>query len=198
MTNKEILTNCILLLQPNFYSITIKYKVDPELLLNTFAKMKGYNLSTELAKSAGTISKLLKELFPNRDKTCAKAHSYILSEFGLKFCSGCSSIKEVSEFRLNNTKKDGLQGECKPCHYVGTKITQTERSSTYRSNKLYRTPSWANIASISEFYLNCPPGYHVDHIIPLQGDKVSGLHVVNNLQYLSAKDNLSKSNKFEP
>ena len=196
MTNKEILTNCILILQPNFYTITSKYKVDPEVLLNTFSKMKGYNLSVELAKSAATVSKLLKELFPNREKTSAKVHSYILSEFGLKFCSGCDTIKPVEEFRLNNTKKDGLQGECKACHYIGTKLTQTERSSTYRCNKLLRTPKWADNAKIKDIYLNCPTGYHVDHIIPLQGELVSGLHVEYNLQYLPAKDNLSKSNKF--
>lgn len=145
MTNKEILTNCILILQPNFYIITSKYKVNPEVLLTTLSKMKGYNLSVELDKSAATVSKLLKELFPNREKTSAKVHSYILSEFGLKFCSGCSTIKPVEEFRLNNTKKDGLQVECKACHYIGTKLTQTERSSTYRCSKLLRTPKWADI-----------------------------------------------------
>ncbi len=74
----------------------------------------------------------------------------------------------------------------------------------YRAAKLQRTVSWANTKLIQEIYLNARnlsedsgESYHVDHIIPLQGKKVSGLHVETNLQILKSKDNSSKSNKFE-
>lgn len=62
--------------------------------------------------------------------------------------------------------------------------------------KKQRVPSWANLEHIKEIYTNCPEGYHVDHIVPLQGENVSGLHVEYNLQYLNASDNCRKGNIY--
>jgi hypothetical protein len=60
-----------------------------------------------------------------------------------------------------------------------------------------RTPAWANLDAIKTIYANCPEGYHVDHVIPLQGKLVSGLHVESNLQYLPASENAKKFNKYQ-
>jgi len=63
--------------------------------------------------------------------------------------------------------------------------------------KLRRTPIWADRIAIVKIYQNRPAGMHVDHIIPLQGRHVSGLHVPANLQYLPAVQNLKKNNRFD-
>ena len=70
------------------------------------------------------------------------------------------------------------------------------RARTYRARKQQQLPAWADLTKIKEIYLNCPEGYHVDHIVPLKGKIVSGLHVEYNLQYLPARENLAKRNIY--
>ena len=65
-----------------------------------------------------------------------------------------------------------------------------------RAKLLKAIPKFANLNKIKEIYKNCPKGYEVDHIIPLQGKNVSGLHVETNLQYLPIRENRVKSNKL--
>ena len=76
-----------------------------------------------------------------------------------------------------------------------SKLLNFHNSQRYAS-KLHRTPSYADLEAIKQFYLNCPKGMTVDHIIPMQGENVSGFHVLNNLQYLTQSDNSKKGNKF--
>jgi hypothetical protein len=63
--------------------------------------------------------------------------------------------------------------------------------------KIRATPAWADLEAIADFYAACPPGFHVDHQVPLNSPRVCGLHVRCNLQYLPAQDNLRKGNRFE-
>lgn len=59
-----------------------------------------------------------------------------------------------------------------------------------------RTPLWVDLKELQKFYAACPAGHEVDHIIPMKGKLVSGLHVAGNLQYLSRAENRQKSNRY--
>lgn len=75
-----------------------------------------------------------------------------------------------------------------------------------RAAKLQRTPKWLTTAdrqAIKAIYEQanfmsrvCGEPMHVDHVYPLQGKKVSGLHCPANLQILTATENVKKSNKL--
>ena len=77
-----------------------------------------------------------------------------------------------------------------------------------RASKMQRTPAWLtadDLWMIEQAYELAALrtklfgfSWHVDHVLPLQGKKVSGLHVPNNLQVIPWNDNVSKSNKFLP
>ena len=54
-----------------------------------------------------------------------------------------------------------------------------------------------SIKKILDIYKKCPDGYHVDHVVPLRGKNVSGLHVHWNLEIIDAKANMRKGNKFK-
>lgn len=82
----------------------------------------------------------------------------------------------------------------------------TAKSSKRRASKIKATPKWLTkqqLAEIANIYkqakqLEKETGlkYHVDHIIPLKGKDVCGLHVPWNLQVLKAEENIRKGNKL--
>lgn len=76
-----------------------------------------------------------------------------------------------------------------------------------RTRKLCATPSWVGLDEqwlIDEAYKLAALRsalfgfkWHVDHIVPLQGKSVCGLHVVENLQVIPWVDNVRKHNKWQ-
>lgn len=83
-----------------------------------------------------------------------------------------------------------------PIYAIRNRGRLNANAAAYRAARLQQTPKWADLNAIREFYAACPPGFHVDHIVPLRGRLVRGLHVLENLQYLPARDNLVKGNRF--
>lgn len=73
----------------------------------------------------------------------------------------------------------------------------TANTMKYCANKLQRIPLWADLEAIQQVYAEAQKhGLHVDHVYPLQGRLVSGLHVANNLQLLTKSENSSKGNRM--
>ncbi len=65
-----------------------------------------------------------------------------------------------------------------------------------------QAPSWTPLICVNALYgirdrlRRSGLDVHVDHVIPLQGKKVSGLHVRENLRIIPATENFQKNNKF--
>lgn len=67
-----------------------------------------------------------------------------------------------------------------------------------RATILHAMPPWLTPEQLEEMraiYARAPAGHDVDHIIPLRGKTVCGLHVPWNLQYLPTAANRAKGNR---
>lgn len=69
--------------------------------------------------------------------------------------------------------------------------------AAYRAAKKQQTFGITYKSELRLIYKNKPVGYTIDHIIPIEGVEVRGLHVPWNLQYLTKTDNSKKSNSFD-
>jgi hypothetical protein len=106
--------------------------------------------------------------------------------------------RDDSEFRASERQRNRAYSKRFP-----EKIAA--RSRARQAAKLSRTPQWADHSLIQRFYdearrLTIETGikHHVDHIIPLRGKTVSGLHVHTNLQVIQATENSRKGSRFAP
>jgi 5-methylcytosine-specific restriction endonuclease McrA len=69
----------------------------------------------------------------------------------------------------------------------------------YRKRVRQALAPWTCAKELHHIYLLAADfGLEVDHIIPLRGKLVSGLHVPHNLQLLTPAENNVKSNRFDP
>ena len=188
--------------KPAKNSRNIDFLVLAEAIINK-ANVNEY-IRTQCNCSKQTVTTFLAKSFPDRIPTKnSKILIFLLDKTEYKFCPNCDNILLKKDFNKNAHNPDGLGNQCRICagisrveSYINNPGPEKARNKLREEIVNIRTPSWACLESIEQIYINCPEGYHVDHEIPLQGKLVSGLHVEGNLQYLTAKDNLAKGNKF--
>jgi len=115
----------------------------------------------------------------------------------IKTCGNFSIHRKGAKHQRWEKDRDALNKR----RAIGLSINAT----TQRIKRINRDCDWGDKAVIKRKYRTAKvmsnlgsTKYEVDHIIPLQGQLVSGFHHEDNLQILTAKDNHEKSNKFIP
>lgn len=135
----------------------------------------------------------------------------------LCFCNTCHALqtftyrKEHAEqvaktqqvYKQNNKDKIKAYNDTYRRNHLAQGAARSMKRYTY---KLKACPKWLTTEQkleMQQFYIEAKKleketgiKYQVDHIIPLQGVNVCGLHVPWNLQILTAAENLLKSNKL--
>ena len=139
----------------------------------------------------------------------------------LRKCLKCLKEKSLSDFgKLTQKNKEGVpyyRATCKECQTkpIRTYKYPREYHNFHRAKWRKKYPEKARAAvnayrqrvrqpiskyfytEIKQVYVEAKrQGLSVDHIIPLNGKTVSGLHVPWNLQLMSLRENVLKSNSL--
>ena len=136
-----------------------------------------------------------------------------------KICPGVPGhsnphLESRNAFGNDKTRKYGIAARCKKCQHISNSLTNakrdlsryTESYARLRFRYTLHSPKWLtkeHKKQIKEIYaerdrLIKETGipHDVDHIIPIQGETVSGLHVPWNLRPIPSKENGQKKNKW--
>lgn len=123
-----------------------------------------------------------------------------------------SGLTKDQKYRLKNLEKvkEGQRRwylenkekakEVRRKYYYENKEQFTERDAKRRATKRQNLPTWANKKNIRAIYYGAKLirdsglDVQVDHVIPLRGKTVSGLHVEDNLKIVFTKTNKVKGN----
>ncbi len=157
-----------------------------------------------------TINKAFYSILNNKPKRIAP-NKWIAHLLGYYKCIDCKNILSMYEFTMDNSRWNNLCSKCKTCVYlrddkyrVNNLDKDAAKSAKRRATRIQAAPLWLtkqHLIEIKDIYYQAQEytrilgePYHIDHIIPLRGITVSGLHVPWNLQIITEKENLKKGN----
>lgn len=107
------------------------------------------------------------------------------------------------KYYLNRPKRTCRKEEGRR-RYQNNKEYFYAKAAERRALKNKAIPPWADLDAIRSLYAEARKrneageAVHVDHIVPLRGETVCGLHVLANLRIVSAAENRSKNNRHWP
>jgi len=172
----------------------------------------GGNWTASRVRKSTHTCRSCSKVYDKKRALALKGKPLILEDTIGKGCYTCNTTLVLYD---NWTEYDAIGGvkSCMKCKsdylkkrasVIENRVRANEISARARFRDKRVTPKWADLDAIRVFYheaavLNDKHGrgaYHVDHIIPINGNSVTGLHVGNNLQILKASDNLAKSNNY--
>lgn len=98
---------------------------------------------------------------------------------------------------LAKARSNPKRAEYKKTEYEKNKAGYLFRAWMRKQVVRRATPKWVDKKELKRWVSERPDGYGIDHILPLQGELVSGLNVPWNLQYLTLSENSAKFNDFD-
>jgi hypothetical protein len=150
-------------------------------------------------------------------KTCTKCHEtkplgqftwrkdtrYSKGGYYTSRCSVCLSGIAKAWQQKNKERAYAAQAEWRDANRAQWNVWMAAAGKKRYCAKMQRVPKWANDAMTKAVYTHAGElralglDVDVDHIVPLQGELASGLHVHWNLQVVLMSDNRSKKNQVD-
>ena len=127
------------------------------------------------------------------------------------FCKQCQASKDAARYNPEKRKKAYLEKHdqekaARRSYYKKNIQSYFVRKANRRAQTLQATPSWYGGFDefvLSEAYKLCKlrekmtgVKWEIDHIVPLQGENVCGLHCSSNWSVITQFENRSKGNRY--
>tara|TARA_R110000868_G_scaffold215154_1_gene465247 strand:- start:550 stop:1185 length:636 start_codon:yes stop_codon:yes gene_type:complete len=165
-------------------------------------------------KNKETVSQKKKDYhFKNKERINAKSLAYFrenkerLNKAALEYYHANKDERIVKQGEWREQNRDASRRASKNWA-LNNQDKVIANIAKRRAAKMQRTPNWLteeHRKQIEDIYREAKMRevetgirHHVDHIIPLQGKLVSGLHVPNNLCVIPATENIRKRNHYQP